>query len=244
MKNNVGLLSGFMISSFVHFGVLLFAFLFLKEQAPIQKELFHAISLNDYIAPKAEQSTAQNEQNLESPQTIEQNLESTQKIEPKQESPKTIEPKQESPKKIEQKTQKPKPVPNKIQNSQNSQNSQVLESSKAQQAAQNNAINKKEILAKSLAKEQDEISAQIYKIISAYIAKNYPKDALRRNQSGSVVVSFNYNLSGVSNAQILQSSNIKSLDKASLNAIEKTKHLFPKTDKNFAFKLPIRFAIK
>lgn len=234
MKNNVGLLSGFMISSFVHFGVLLFAFLFLKEQAPIQKELFHAISLNDYIAPKAEQSTAQNEQNLESSQTIEQNLESTQKIEPKQESPK----------KIEQKTQKPKPVPNKIQNSQNSQNSQVLESSKAQQAAQNNAINKKEILAKSLAKEQDEISAQIYKIISAYIAKNYPKDALRRNQSGSVVVSFNYNLSGVSNAQILQSSNIKSLDKASLNAIEKTKHLFPKTDKNFAFKLPIRFAIK
>lgn len=231
MKNNVGLLSGFMISSFVHFGVLLFAFLFLKEQAPIQKELFHAISLNDYIALKAEQSTAQNEQNLESPQ----------KIEPKQESPKTIEPKQESPKKIEQKTQKPKPVPNKIQNS---QNSQVLESSKAQQAAQNNAINKKEILAKSLAKEQDEISAQIYKIISAYIAKNYPKDALRRNQSGSVVVSFNYNSSGVSNAQILQSSNIKSLDKASLNAIEKTKHLFPKTDKNFAFKLPIRFAIK
>lgn len=230
MKNNVGLLSGFMISSFVHFGVLLFAFLFLKEQAPIQKELFHAISLNDYIAPKAEQSTAQNEQNLESPQTIEQNLE----------SPKTIEQKQESPKKIEQKTQKPKPVPNKIQNSQNSQNSQVLESSKAQQAAQNNAINKKEILAK----EQDEISAQIYKIISAYIAKNYPKDALRRNQSGSVVVSFNYNSSGVSNAQILQSSNIKSLDKASLNAIEKTKHLFPKTDKNFAFKLPIRFAIK
>ena len=137
----------------------------------------------------------------------------------------------------------------------NIKNSQIPKSSKAEQTAQNNTTNNainnatnnappKENLAQSLAKEQDKIAAQIYKIISAYIIKNYPKDALRRNQSGSVLVSFNYNSSGVSNAQILQSSNIKSLDKASLDAIEKTKHLFPKTNKNFAFTLPVRFAIK
>ena len=224
MKNKIGLISGFMISVFVHFGILLFAFLFLKEQAPIQKELFHSISLNDYIVPQVEQKIEQ----------------SAAQIEPE----KVIEKEQIVPKKVQ-----PKPMPKNIKNS------QIPKSSKAEQTAQNtptnNAINNatnnappKENLAQSLAKEQDKIAAQIYKIISAYIIKNYPKDALRRNQSGSVLVSFNYNSSGVSNAQILQSSNIKSLDKASLDAIEKTKHLFPKTNKNFAFTLPVRFAIK
>ena len=216
MKNKIGLVSGFMISVFVHFGILLFAFLFLKEQAPIQKELFHSISLNDYIVPQVEQKIEQ----------------SAAQIEPE----KVIEKEQIVPKKVQ-----PKPMPKNIKNS------QIPKSSKAEQTAQNNTINNappKESLAQSLAKEQDKIAAQIYKIISAYIIKNYPKDALRRNQSGSVLVSFNYNSSGVSNAQILQSSNIKSLDKASLDAIEKTKHLFPKTNKNFAFTLPVRFAIK
>ena len=216
MKNKIGLISGFMVSVFVHFGILLFAFLFLKEQAPIQKELFHSISLNDYIVPQVEQKIEQ----------------SAAQIEPE----KVIEKEQIVPKKAQ-----PKPMPKNIKNS------QIPKSSKAEQTAQNNAINNappKENLAQSLAKEQDKIAAQIYKIISAYIIKNYPKDALRRNQSGSVLVSFNYNSSGVSNAQILQSSNIKSLDKASLDAIEKTKHLFPKTNKNFAFTLPVRFAIK
>lgn len=220
MKNKIGLISGFMISVFVHFGILLFAFLFLKEQTPIQKELFHSISLNDYIVPQVEQKIEQ----------------SAAQIEPE----KAIEKEQIVPKKVQ-----PKPMPKNIKNS------QIPKSSKAEQTAQNtptnNAINNappKENLAQSLAKEQDKIAAQIYKIISAYIIKNYPKDALRRNQSGSVLVSFNYNSSGVSNAQILQSSNIKSLDKASLDAIEKTKHLFPKTNKNFAFTLPVRFAIK
>ena len=216
MKNKIGLISGFMISVFVHFGILLFAFLFLKEQAPIQKELFHSISLNDYIVPQVEQKIEQ----------------SAAQIEPE----KAIEKEQIAPKKVQ-----PKPMPKNIENS------QIPKSSKTEQTAQNNAINNappKENLAQSLAKEQDKIAAQIYKIISAYIIKNYPKDALRRNQSGSVLVSFNYNSSGVSNAQILQSSNIKSLDKASLDAIEKTKHLFPKTNKNFAFTLPVRFAIK
>ncbi|MDY4013928.1 MAG: energy transducer TonB [Campylobacter sp.] len=216
MKNKIGLVSGFMVSVFVHFGILLFAFLFLKEQAPIQKELFHSISLNDYIVPQVEQKIEQ----------------SAAQIEPE----KVIEKEQIVPKKVQ-----PKPMPKNIKNS------QIPKSSKTEQTAQNNAINNappKENLAQSLAKEQDKIAAQIYKIISAYIIKNYPKDALRRNQSGSVLVSFNYNSSGVSNAQILQSSNIKSLDKASLDAIEKTKHLFPKTNKNFAFTLPVRFAIK
>lgn len=216
MKNKIGLISGFMISVFVHFGILLFAFLFFKEQAPIQKELFHSISLNDYIVPQVEQKIEQ----------------SAAQMEPE----KVIEKEQIVPKKVQ-----PKPMPKNIKNS------QIPKSSKTEQTAQNNAINnapQKENLAQSLAKEQDKIAAQIYKIISAYIIKNYPKDALRRNQSGSVLVSFNYNSSGVSNAQILQSSNIKSLDKASLDAIEKTKHLFPKTNKNFAFTLPVRFAIK
>ena len=224
MKNKIGLISGFMVSVFVHFGILLFAFLFLKEQAPIQKELFHSISLNDYIVPQVEQKIEQ----------------SAAQIEPE----KVIEKEQIVPKKVQ-----PKPMPKNIKNS------QIPKSSKAEQTAQNNTTNNainnatnnappKENLAQSLAKEQDKIAAQIYKIISAYIIKNYPKDALRRNQSGSVLVSFNYNSSGVSNAQILQSSNIKSLDKASLDAIEKTKHLFPKTNKNFAFTLPVRFAIK
>ena len=216
MKNKIGLISGFMISVFVHFGILLFAFLFLKEQAPIQKELFYPISLNDYIVPQVEQKVEQ----------------SAAQIEPE----KVIEKEQIVPKKVQ-----PKPMPKNIENS------QIPKSSKAEQTAQNSVINNapaKESLAQSLAKEQDKIAAQIYKIILAYIIKNYPKDALRRNQSGSVLVSFNYNSSGVSNAQILQSSNIKSLDKASLDAIEKTKHLFPKTDKNFAFRLPVRFAIK
>ncbi|MCI7013850.1 MAG: energy transducer TonB [Campylobacter sp.] len=220
MKNKIGLVSGFMVSVFVHFGILLFAFLFLKEQAPIQKELFHSISLNDYIVPQVEQKIEQ----------------SAAQIEPE----KVIEKEQIVPKKVQ-----PKPMPKNIKNS------QIPKSSKAEQTAQNTPINNatnnappKENLAQNLAKEQDKIAAQIYKIISAYIIKNYPKDALRRNQSGSVLVSFNYNSSGVSNAQILQSSNIKSLDKASLDAIEKTKHLFPKTNKNFAFTLPVRFAIK
>lgn len=216
MKNKIGLISGFMISVFVHFGILLFAFLFLKEQAPIQKELFYPISLNDYIVPQVEQKVEQ----------------SAAQIEPE----KVIEKEQIVPKKVQ-----PKPMPKNIENS------QIPKSSKAEQTAQNAVINNapaKESLAQSLAKEQDKIAAQIYKIILAYIIKNYPKDALRRNQSGSVLVSFNYNSSGVSNAQILQSSNIKSLDKASLDAIEKTKHLFPKTNKNFAFTLPVRFAIK
>ncbi len=224
MKNKIGLISGFMISVFVHFGILLFAFLFFKEQEPIQKELFHSISLNDYIVPQVEQKIEQ----------------SAAQIEPE----KVIEKEQIVPKKVQ-----PKPMPKNIKNS------QIPKSSKAEQTAQNNTTNNainnainnappKENLAQSLAKEQDKIAAQIYKIISAYIIKNYPKDALRRNQSGSVLVSFNYNSSGVSNAQILQSSNIKSLDKASLDAIEKTKHLFPKTNKNFAFTLPVRFAIK
>ena len=227
MKNKIGLISGFMVSVFVHFGILLFAFLFLKEQAPIQKELFHSISLNDYIVPQVEQKVEQSAAQMEPEKAIEK-----EQIEPE----KVIEKEQIVPKKVQ-----PKPI----------KNSQIPKSSKAEQTAQNtptnNATNNappKENLAQSLAKEQDKIAAQIYKIISAYIIKNYPKDALRRNQSGSVLVSFNYNSSGVSNAQILQSSNIKSLDKASLDAIEKTKHLFPKTNKNFAFTLPVRFAIK
>ena len=223
MKNKIGLISGFMVSVFVHFGILLFAFLFLKEQAPIQKELFHSISLNDYIVPQVEQKIEQSAAQMEPEKVIEK-----EQMEPE----KVIEKEQIVPKKVQ-----PKPI----------KNSQIPKSSKAEQTAQNNATNNappKENLAQSLAKEQDKIAAQIYKIISAYIIKNYPKDALRRNQSGSVLVSFNYNSSGVSNAQILQSSNIKSLDKASLDAIEKTKHLFPKTNKNFAFTLPVRFAIK
>lgn len=227
MKNKIGLISGFMISVFVHFGILLFAFLFLKEQAPIQKELFHSISLNDYIVPQVEQKIEQSAAQIEPEKAIEK-----EQIEPE----KVIEKEQIVPKKVQ-----PKPI----------KNSQIPKSSKAEQTAQNTPTNNdtnnappKENLAQSLAKEQDKIAAQIYKIISAYIIKNYPKDALRRNQSGSVLVSFNYNSSGVSNAQILQSSNIKSLDKASLDAIEKTKHLFPKTNKNFAFTLPVRFAIK
>ena len=227
MKNKIGLISGFMVSVFVHFGILLFAFLFLKEQAPIQKELFHSISLNDYIVPQVEQKIEQSAAQIEPEKVIEK-----EQMEPE----KVIEKEQIVPKKVQ-----PKPI----------KNSQIPKSSKTEQTAQNNAINnatnnapQKENLAQSLAKEQDKIAAQIYKIISAYIIKNYPKDALRRNQSGSVLVSFNYNSSGVSNAQILQSSNIKSLDKASLDAIEKTKHLFPKTNKNFAFTLPVRFAIK
>ena len=235
MKNKIGLISGFMISVFVHFGILLFAFLFLKEQAPIQKELFHSISLNDYIVPQVEQKIEQSAAQIEPEKAIEK-----EQIEPE----KVIEKEQIVPKKVQ-----PKPMPKNIKNS------QIPKSSKAEQTAQNNTTNNainnatnnappKENLAQSLAKEQDKIAAQIYKIISAYIIKNYPKDALRRNQSGSVLVSFNYNSSGVSNAQILQSSNIKSLDKASLDAIEKTKHLFPKTNKNFAFTLPVRFAIK
>ena len=227
MKNKIGLISGFMISVFVHFGILLFAFLFLKEQAPIQKELFHSISLNDYIGPQVEQKIEQSAAQIEPEKAIEK-----EQIEPE----KVIEKEQIVPKKVQ-----PKPMPKNIKNS------QIPKSSKAEQTAQNNATNNappKENLAQSLAKEQDKIAAQIYKIISAYIIKNYPKDALRRNQSGSVLVSFNYNSSGVSNAQILQSSNIKSLDKASLDAIEKTKHLFPTTNKNFAFTLPVRFAIK
>ena len=227
MKNKIGLISGFMVSVFVHFGILLFAFLFLKEQAPIQKELFHSISLNDYIVPQVEQTIEQSAAQIEPEKAIEK-----EQIEPE----KVIEKEQIVPKKAQ-----PKPMPKNIKNS------QIPKSSKAEQTAQNNTINNappKESLAQSLAKEQDKIAAQIHKIISAYIIKNYPKDALRRNQSGSVLVSFNYNSSGVSNAQILQSSNIKSLDKASLDAIEKTKHLFPKTNKNFAFTLPVRFAIK
>lgn len=227
MKNKIGLISGFMVSVFVHFGILLFAFLFLKEQAPIQKELFHSISLNDYIVPQVEQKIEQSAAQIEPEKAIEK-----EQIEPE----KVIEKEQIVPKKVQ-----PKPI----------KNSQIPKSSKAEQTAQNTPTNNdtnnappKENLAQSLAKEQDKIAAQIYKIISAYIIKNYPKDALRRNQSGSVLVSFNYNSSGVSNAQILQSSNIKSLDKASLDAIEKTKHLFPKTNKNFAFTLPVRFAIK
>ena len=235
MKNKIGLVSGFMISVFVHFGILLFAFLFLKEQAPIQKELFHSISLNDYIVPQVEQKIEQSAAQIEPEKVIEK-----EQMEPE----KVIEKEQIVPKKVQ-----PKPMPKNIKNS------QIPKSSKAEQTAQNTPINNatnnatnnappKENLAQSLAKEQDKIAAQIYKIISAYIIKNYPKDALRRNQSGSVLVSFNYNSSGVSNAQILQSSNIKSLDKASLDAIEKTKHLFPKTNKNFAFTLPVRFAIK
>ena len=231
MKNKIGLISGFTISVFVHFGILLFAFLFLKEQAPIQKELFHSISLNDYIVPQVEQKIEQSAAQIEPEKVIEK-----EQIEPE----KVIEKEQIVPKKAQ-----PKPMPKNIKNS------QIPKSSKAEQTAQNNTTNNatnnappKENLAQSLAKEQDKIAAQIYKIISAYIIKNYPKDALRRNQSGSVLVSFNYNSSGVSNAQILQSSNIKSLDKASLDAIEKTKHLFPKTNKNFAFTLPVRFAIK
>ena len=235
MKNKIGLISGFMVSVFVHFGILLFAFLFLKEQAPIQKELFHSISLNDYIVPQVEQKIEQSAAQMEPEKVIEK-----EQIEPE----KVIEKEQIVPKKAQ-----PKPRPKNIKNS------QIPKSSKAEQTAQNTPINNatnnatnnappKENLAQSLAKEQDKIAAQIYKIISAYIIKNYPKDALRRNQSGSVLVSFNYNSSGVSNAQILQSSNIKSLDKASLDAIEKTKHLFPKTNKNFAFTLPVRFAIK
>ena len=227
MKNKIGLISGFMISVFVHFGILLFAFLFLKEQAPIQKELFHSISLNDYIVPQVEQTIEQSAAQIEPEKAIEK-----EQIEPE----KVIEKEQIVPKKVQ-----PKPMPKNIKNS------QIPKSSKAEQTAQNNTINNappKESLAQSLAKEQDKIATQIHKIILAYIIKNYPKDALRRNQSGSVLVSFNYNSSGVSNAQILQSSNIKSLDKASLDAIEKTKHLFPKTNKNFAFTLPVRFAIK
>ncbi|MGM9994846.1 MAG: TonB family protein [Campylobacter sp.] len=227
MKNKIGLVSGFMVSVFVHFGILLFAFLFLKEQAPIQKELFHSISLNDYIVPQVEQTIEQSAAQIEPEKAIEK-----EQMEPE----KVIEKEQIVPKKVQ-----PKPI----------KNSQIPKSSKAEQTAQNNATNnainnapQKENLAQSLAKEQDKIAAQIHKIILAYITKNYPKDALRRNQSGSVLVSFNYNSSGVSNAQILQSSNIKSLDKASLDAIEKTKHLFPKTNKNFAFTLPVRFAIK
>ena len=227
MKNKIGLVSGFMVSAFVHFGILLFAFLFLKEQAPIQKELFHSISLNDYIVPQVEQKIEQSAAQIEPEKAIEK-----EQIEPE----KVIEKEQIVPKKVQ-----PKPMPKNIKNS------QIPKSSKAEQTVQNTPTNNappKENLAQSLAKEQDKIAAQIYKIISAYIIKNYPKDALRRNQSGSVLVSFNYNSSGVSNAQILQSSNIKSLDKASLDAIEKTKHLFPKTNKNFAFTLPVRFAIK
>ena len=227
MKNKIGLISGFMISVFVHFGILLFAFLFLKEQAPIQKELFHSISLNDYIVPQVEQTIEQSAAQIEPEKAIEK-----EQIEPE----KVIEKEQIVPKKVQ-----PKPMPKNIKNS------QIPKSSKAEQTAQNNTINNappKESLAQSLAKEQDKIAAQIHKIILAYIIKNYPKDALRRNQSGSVLVSFNYNSSGVSNAQILQSSNIKRLDKASLDAIEKTKHLFPKTNKNFAFTLPVSFAIK
>ena len=155
MKNKIGLISGFMISVFVHFGILLFAFLFLKEQAPIQKELFHSISLNDYIVPQVEQTIEQSAAQIEPEKAIEK-----EQIEPE----KVIEKEQIVPKKVQ-----PKPMPKNIKNS------QIPKSSKAEQTAQNNTINNappKESLAQSLAKEQDKIAAQIHKIILAYIIKN------------------------------------------------------------------------
>ena len=115
MKNKIGLISGFMVSVFVHFGILLFAFLFLKEQAPIQKELFHSISLNDYIVPQVEQKVEQ----------------SAAQMEPE----KVIEKEQIVPKKVQ-----PKPMPKNIENSQIPKSSKAQQT--AQNAVINNAINK------------------------------------------------------------------------------------------------------
>ena len=104
MKNKIGLISGFMVSVFVHFGILLFAFLFLKEQAPIQKELFHSISLNDYIVPQVEQKIEQSAAQIEPEKAIEK-----EQMEPE----KVIEKEQIVPKKAQ-----PKPMPKNIKNSQ------------------------------------------------------------------------------------------------------------------------------
>ncbi|MDD0856597.1 hypothetical protein [Campylobacter magnus] len=121
MKNKIGLISGFMISVFVHFGILLFAFLFLKEQAPIQKKLFHSISLNDYIVPQVEQKIEQSAAQIEPEKAIEK-----EQMEPE----KVIEKEQIVPKKVQ-----PKPMPKNIKNS------QTPKSSKTQQTAQNAVIN-------------------------------------------------------------------------------------------------------
>lgn len=225
MINKLGLSVGFFLSFFLHFGFIVFAFLYFKEQSYEKTELFHKISLNDFILPQEKQADTKAPEPMQESKPIEQP------------SPKPTE--QPIPKPTAQPSPKPKPAPKPLP-------AKASSTAKQENTAQSSqASNQAQAQSQSLAKqEQDEIAAQIYKILLAYISKNYPKDALRRNQSGNVLVAFNFGLGGVTNLQIIKSSNVASLDNASLKAIEKTRHLFPKTNKNFAFELPIRFAIK
>lgn len=227
MINKLGLSVGFFLSFFLHFGFIVFAFLYFKEQSYEKTELFHKISLNDFILPQSIENSPQ-EQNIQAP---EKTLEKTPKEMPKSISEVVKKPISKPTPKEKSKTSKENTAPAKPANS--SHTSQTNSQSQAQST-----------VSSPTKQEQDEIAAQIYKILLAYISKNYPKDALRRNQSGNVLVAFNFGLGGVTNLQIIKSSNVASLDNASLKAIEKTRHLFPKTNKNFAFELPIRFAIK
>ena len=89
-----------------------------------------------------------------------------------------------------------------------------------------------------------DISAILKDIISKYAKQNYPSEARKLRQTGSVMVGFYYTKEQkIENLKILQSSGFSNLDKAALNAVKKTKSKFPKTDKSDYFKFNINFSL-
>lgn len=89
-----------------------------------------------------------------------------------------------------------------------------------------------------------DISAILKAIISKYAKQNYPSEARKLRQTGSVEIGFYYTKEHrIENLQILQSSGFLNLDNAALNAVKKTKSKFPKPDKSDYFTLSINFTL-
>ena len=89
-----------------------------------------------------------------------------------------------------------------------------------------------------------DISAILKTIISKYAKQNYPSEARKLRQTGSVEIGFYYTKERrIENLQILQSSGFLNLDNAALNAVKKTKSKFPKPDKSDYFTLSINFTL-
>lgn len=166
-------------------------------------------------------------------------------------------------KKVEQVKKKEKKVVKKVvqKKAETKPKEQVVEQvsdspSQVSQEAGNNAINPNmDTIAKGSSvsqtpKQSDEgealertIGAEIRSIIASYAKKNYPKKAKMARITGITTIKFVYNPDGsVTSLEVLQGSH-QTLDEATLKAVEKTKHKFPKIAKSTTFTLPIQFTL-
>lgn len=254
MNNKKQNLIGFFVSALLH-SMIALPLVLASFEVPIPQLETMQIKIDNFVVEdKVGQETKPDETpNIEEEvveeiveeikeEIVEENLEPEPEI--KEEIAKIPEPKPKPPK---PKEKKKKPIDKNI--------TKIAKKNPVAPISQNTATAQKSALVGPSSKENNYLSTQgaavesdirgkIHSIVSAYAQRHYPNAAVRRKQTGVVKVGFHYGRNGqVSNIKIYSSSKYEILDNAVLEAIEKTKKKFPRTDRDLDIKILVKFVL-